>query len=437
MPRPPKYVRVIDTPEGPIRTDSVKGREIHGLSYHRTTPKNSTAPERGYYYRRDSLGNIIKLGSDLIAALGESEQGKLAPVMGWLPENPTEATKPAIAANPTSRAKNLSACLVAWQRHAKEQGTSTKQVTDVTASFQAFVKFAKNIPVSALSQDIFRTYISHVKKQQGDRSELWTKRQFQFRNQVLKYCKAAFGDWNFPDGLYEWMQLHTVLKVVKKHTPKLDNRRPWTPAEFSQLVNKAQSWIDTKASEDVSTASSKAKKNKDRSKPVEGLQVLCMLYLGAQCGYGNTDICDLKWSNVRLNAEIPHINFPRTKTENVTGAIERITPLLPATANLLRQIKNLGNKSEHVFVTGSGLPYRKLTSFNSLVRRFFNGSFEKSFKHLRNIGGTVCKRHNLPDMRSEFLGHNEQGTNKFYTDLVDESYLLPLVKAIGAEYSID
>ncbi len=37
-------------------------------------------------------------------------------------------------------------------------------------------------------------------------------------------------------------------------------------------------------------------------------------------------------------------------------------------------------------------------------------------------------------MRNEFLGHNEDGSNKFYNEDIDENYLVPLVNLIGAEY---
>ena len=56
-----------------------------------------------------------------------------------------------------------------------------------------------------------------------------------------------------------------------------------------------------------------------------------------------------------------------------------------------------------------------------------------TFKHLRNIGGK--KRHGInSDERDHFLGHVDPKQTRWYTGDADETYLLPLVQRIGAEY---
>ena len=57
------------------------------------------------------------------------------------------------------------------------------------------------------------------------------------------------------------------------------------------------------------------------------------------------------------------------------------------------------------------------------------------YKHLRNVGPSIGKRHKRhPDEREGFLGHAVRGTSRFYEGDVDETYLVELVNLIGVEY---
>jgi len=57
-------------------------------------------------------------------------------------------------------------------------------------------------------------------------------------------------------------------------------------------------------------------------------------------------------------------------------------------------------------------------------------------KHLRNIGGK--KRHGIgKDERDHFLGHVDPTQTRWYTGDEDETYLLPLVNMIAAQYVDD
>ena len=58
-----------------------------------------------------------------------------------------------------------------------------------------------------------------------------------------------------------------------------------------------------------------------------------------------------------------------------------------------------------------------------------------SFKHLRNIGGTLGDKGGLSEMMIDrFLGHTLKRERAKYLGDVDASYLVPLVNLIGAEY---
>lgn len=69
-----------------------------------------------------------------------------------------------------------------------------------------------------------------------------------------------------------------------------------------------------------------------------------MILLGLNCGFGCTDVAELKWAN--LNLDTGRVCFPRPKTD-----VERDFPLWPETVEAL---KALPVRGEHVFYTRNG-----------------------------------------------------------------------------------
>ena len=74
MPKPRKFVRIIENTDGSVRrSENDSGREIHGLSYARTSKPGE--PERGSYYIIDG-GKRKHVASDLAAAVRAMEPDK-------------------------------------------------------------------------------------------------------------------------------------------------------------------------------------------------------------------------------------------------------------------------------------------------------------------------------------------------------------------------
>ena len=443
MPRDAKYVRIKETPDGSVRRVQKGGREIHGLHYRRTTRKG-TKPERGVYYTY-RVGSRHDLGSDLADATRIVEN-RPEPLPEWadpaiLPPEVEERIK--AGKGPISD-QTLSDCLDEWRKARRTEGVTDEHIDDVARYFRAFVRCVGDLPVSELTAEHFTAYRNSVSARRSYRdakgkpkkhSVLWVERHHKWVKHVLKYIKWSYPSWGLPDGVLEWASAYQVISKREKYNSPKKNRQRIPVDAFKKLVAVAETWAYTPIDGDKHTQSGRAKRNQQRKKRLEGLRVAAMVKLAANCGLGNVDVMRIRWSNLRLDDEIPHMDFPRRKTEDVTGEVERYTPLLPETIRALQTVKAIGNPSPFVFVTGGGKAYTK-PSFRQMTNRLFATANTKAwtFKHLRNIGGTLAKRNGYKDRVQEFLGHNETGTNKFYVDDVGPEYMVPVVNLIGREY---
>ena len=67
--------------------------------------------------------------------------------------------------------------------------------------------------------------------------------------------------------------------------------------------------------------------------------------------------------------------------------------------------------------------------------RVESGSDGWSFKHLRNVGGTLADKEGMSEMKIDrFLGHTLKRERAKYLGDVGSDYLIDLVNLIGAHY---
>ncbi|MFH0981615.1 MAG: tyrosine-type recombinase/integrase [Planctomycetota bacterium] len=325
-----------------------------------------------------------------------------------------------------------------WTKHkTEEKGRVTPHHCAVERLWSEFVKQVGNVFVAELSPEHFRRFHSWVARE----GKKWSSSQWQHDRvskvkSVITFVRKKYPEWPWPVGVLEWAGSHDV----KPFRPKASNREPLPSEAFAALIEQCRRWarIDPKM-QDATTQCGRAKRGQARRQQRDGIQFEAILRLGLNCGLDPIDIERLTWDDLKLDSGTPHLRLPRLKVEGTVGeAIERITPLLPSTVESLRRWEEYEKPhAGPVFRTASkGRYYRNRVSHT--IKRLRNEAHVEdrwSFKHLRNVGPTLGKRaRRSSDEREAFLGHVVHGTSRFYEGDVDETYLIPLVNLIGAEY---
>lgn len=163
-----------------------------------------------------------------------------------------------------------------------------------------------------------------------------------------------------------------------------------------------------------------------------------MIYLGINCGYGNSDCGNLTMNALDLDGG--WVSFPRPKT-----AIERRCPLWDETIAAIREAiaeRPEPKSSEHanlVFITRFGFPWAKLNQdgpiskeFTKLTKRLGLHAPGLGFYALRRgmetIGGG-CKDQVAVDY---VMGHADETMAAVYRDGIDDSRLQAVVGTVHA-----
>lgn len=332
----------------------------------------------------------------------------------------------------------LKDCLDVWEEWAGLDGLRPKHIAAYKRIFGDFIKETGNKAVNILQPGDFIAWEKYVLTEQKrrDLSAKWINDQYTpIRAVILKARDKKRGEkgWSFPTGLSEWMEFER-----KRHQPKPANKKPLPVDVYQSLLTLVDGWADI----DVDQYADKKGISKRSAKSIQrkGIQWAAILRLGVNCGFANRDIEELTPDHLHLDGPLPYHDLPRSKPERQTGdAVIRMHPLLPSTVKSIQRWMKYETVTETVFRSE-----RKYPLYSDKLSKQFEGIREEvkngngwSFKHCRNVGPTLNKRSmpkGMPDMRSEFLGHNERGTNKFYTDDVDQTYLIPVVNLIGGEY---
>jgi len=155
----------------------------------------------------------------------------------------------------------------------------------------------------------------------------------------------------------------------------------------------------------------------------------------------NMDVATLTTDALSLNAPIPHVKLPRSKTSEY-----RETPLLPCTVAALKAWMDYAEiRDGLVFRNDQGKPFvseKVWTGFERLRDALGKPELTQidkdhawSFKHIRNVGGNVAKRAGISiELREAFNGHAYNGMNQFYEEGFTFEAMIPIVNAIGSAY---
>jgi integrase len=467
MPRPRKFVRIIDQPDGTVAlsTKKDKGREIHGLSFNKSN--------RSYYTIDEATGNREYRGTDVNKAVASVENVNVfGQPQTWTPEFWKEKEKEAakidshvasikelerlaiqmphvevrrlIADGGGSTAptdEKLSDCLKLWLLiRQEEKGCKTIYHADVERAFNRFKTLVGDLPISQLAAEHFAEWRRWVKKESKKRdSNKWAKDQHKYVATILRGCKEDRPSWRFPDGLLEWAKLPKTEAKKLKYSPAKKNRDPFPKEIFHVVINQCHALASTTTSGMPTTSQSdKAKIGRVKTRNHRGIQLEAMFRIAVNCGFDNADFCGnedrkgLQWSHLHLEARTPFMDLPRVKT-----GCERMTPLLPSTVAALQRWRRITTSQGYVFHSEQGNKFRASTVYNQL-RDIMDEAKVKNgftFKHLRNVGSTLARRAKLSLLEIDaFLGHDINGTSRFYVGDVDETYLVSLVDLIGSEY---
>ncbi len=161
-----------------------------------------------------------------------------------------------------------------------------------------------------------------------------------------------------------------------------------------------------------------------------------MIFLGINCGFGNTDCGTLPLS--ALDLETGWVNFPRPKT-----AVERRCPLWPETIEALREAIALRPKPKTdaydnlVFITKYGGAWAKQTS-DSPVAKEFRKLLDNLKLHRPRLG-FYALRHTFETIGGEsrdqvavnhIMGHADQSMSAHYRERISDERLQDVAKIV-------
>ncbi len=338
-------------------------------------------------------------------------------------------------------------CLRQWGILKNEGMRPLKDETilEVTSIFSKFIKVVGNKTIDKLQRSDFLNYGQHVNAEYKKASGMWHNRQFSCVQRVFRLLIRKT-EWPFPEGMYKWMSQWD--KVPEASDRK--NRQPMPIEMFHQLVERAEflalinpeEYAETLPVTGDATIKLQRMNNIKQAKRLQrtGMMWAAIFRLAANCGLDDVDVARISWKNLRnLESEFPYMDFPRRKTAHLKGQpIPRLTPLLPSTVKALMQFREYErNDTGVIFLNDARKQFTTpvLCKGYNRIRKGIKDAENWSLKHLRNIGPTLNKRSNtMKELRSEFLGHDENNTNKFYTGEQDEYFLADLVNLIGHHY---
>ncbi len=158
-------------------------------------------------------------------------------------------------------------------------------------------------------------------------------------------------------------------------------------------------------------------------------ELRCMILLGLNCGFGNSDCAKLPIAAVDLQRR--WINFPRPKT-----GIERRCPLWAETAEALQEVLARGKPDRDlVFLTKYGNDFGKdqaaiTKEFRKLLDRLGLYRRGRSFYSLRHVFRTVADAtRDWPAVRL-VMGHADDSIDATYRETIEDARLVAVVEHV-------
>ncbi len=322
-------------------------------------------------------------------------------------------------------------------RDAGKRSPLTSHMRDTMARWQHFIDCAGDVRVSELNAEHFRKFATWADKEAVRKaSTRWHGQQFAAVKNIFNYGLRQFPDWAWPPGISERLRSYTA----KPYVPRDDNTEPMPSGVFHSLLAQCDAWAQTDVEQfDRTTQSGRAKRLQALRKQRDGRQMRVVLELTINCGLNAVDCERITWSNLKLTGDLPHMDFPRRKTEHSVGrATPRKTPLLPPVIKSLRAWQKMESHADKlVFHSAQGTPLAKDQISRTVTRLLKDAGLEQRFtyKHLRNVGSSLASDQGLPEeMIQCFLGHVPQTVSSRYKGSKKPSYLKPLVELIDQQY---
>lgn len=376
-----------------------------------------------------------------------------------------------------ARGPRLSACIAEFEIEQDQVGNDAKHRKAYVKHFQAFVTFANDKHIRALTKQDFVKFVDHVISKTRDRSNKTIRDHLSPIRAVIECARVRMDDDVFPEGIDNWLRIIDREKRRRPYKPPRQNREPIPVDVFQTLLGKADEWaeLDWEAyAESLPVAEARDRRrtmlainrNKQHARYIKrvGLATHSMLCLAANVGAQPIDFTRLLWAELILDGDLPLYQEARSKPSHLLGSeVPRCCPLLPETVRSLKRWREWqaaelakvaaraagddgapekGDEPQtasHVFTYADGRPMNQKSSdqvsaYLGTLRKAI-GVADWQIRHCRNIGSTIRRNAGLPsDMANAWLGHSARETNKLYTGEAGEDYLLPLVREIGRVY---
>lgn len=363
------------------------------------------------------------------------------------------------------RGPRLSECIAVFRKDQEQRQNTQKHISSCVNKFKRFVDFLDDKRIRALQKMDFVRYSDHVIGKTVGLSSKSLRDLLKSVEVVLDTSRTRMDDGIFPEGLDNWLNVLKRDRRKRPYTPPRQNREPMPAGSFAALIAKADEFaeMDWHAYADALPIDDKAN-GAERALQLNhnlalaqclhraGLMGHVMLCLAANAGAQSIDFARLLWSELILDGDLPLYREDRSKPAHLLGSeVPRCCPLLPETVRSLKRWqqhrklqaetdrRNGAAYAQFVFTNSDGRAFGHDDS--SGVTRIIKRLRESvdcghwQFRHLRNIGSTLCRDHHLPEaMADAWLGHSARRTNKFYTGEAKDDYLLPLVTIIGETY---
>jgi integrase len=495
MGRPQGHIRIHDLPDGSLALlpkGSKQGREIHGLSFHKPSGefysiavggarrywgRDLAAAIRDYLRSKgaaDSSASISGAGAipdeiaptlndEQLAALGSKKLVITLPAdfieshldnpgiralynrqraaQGLPPISAPDALAKSAAQVETERQQDkgvhrLRDALKLWRKMKEDEDVTEQQIARTEKIVNRLIECIGNRPVSELDAQDFANWRRWVTRFTRNLSGGVHNEHHARLKSFFIEVKRDKPSWNWPIGLREWLedwkpQAHAVDGSHRKRIP-VD--------AFKRLLAVCETWKSV-APDSIGkeTQRDRALRRLAKAKRLEGYRFAAIVRLAANACLDNVDCMRIRWDNLKLDCDLPHMDFARPKPAKKTGApVPRRTPLLPATVAALRELRELTPDESFVMVGAHGEEYKRTTFSNAVDRLLTEAQVDGwSWKHLRNIAGSLGRKNKIQtEVIDTLLGHAVKGVSSRYTDEteVDAAYLVPMVNLIGAEY---
>lgn len=327
----------------------------------------------------------------------------------------------------------------AAMRAAKRPSPLTGHMRDTMGRWRVFVECVGNMRIADLSAAHFRKFFEWADREAASKAGgRWHGHLMAAIKAVFNTCLRHYADWAWPSGISERIRAYQP----RKYEPPAENAEPMPAEVFRRLLEQCDRWAAVDPEQfDKTSQSGRARRLQALHHRREGHQMRVILQIAINCGLNTVDIERMRWSNLRLDERVPHLDLPRQKVMHSVGkAIERRIPLLPEVVAELRTWRAVEPGSDgRVFRTTQGTPVSKNRISQLVGRMLDDAGLERdfTFKHLRNVGPTLASDNDLPEEKIQrFLGHRPANVSNRYKGLKKPEYLEPVVELIRQQYFV-